>query len=156
MTRRAELLQYKNHSIQYRIANEQTYIGNITLFSIYMYSWPFINTNDIFVAEGLNALLPNVVKIHCRIWSWSPMSCEKLRNSVNKTQAQMPRFLSLLRQSIVIDVSLALSHQYYVHHFCALFLWRGNLHANRTCVNIKCKKWQCKPSDGASAVFWNK
>ena len=37
--------------------------------------------------------------IYCRIWSWSPMPCEKhgLRDSVDKNRGRRPRFLSLLR-----------------------------------------------------------
>ena len=35
----------------------------------------------------------------CRIWSWSPMPCEKHgpRDSVDKNRGRRPRFLSLLR-----------------------------------------------------------
>ena len=35
----------------------------------------------------------------CKIWSWSPMPCEKhgLRDSLDKIQGRRPRFLSLLR-----------------------------------------------------------
>ena len=38
-------------------------------------------------------------KIWCRIWSWSPMPCEKHdpRDSVDKNRGRRPRFLSLLR-----------------------------------------------------------
>ena len=37
--------------------------------------------------------------IGCRIWSWSPMPCEKHgpRDSVDKNRGRRPRFLSLLR-----------------------------------------------------------
>ena len=37
--------------------------------------------------------------ISCRIWSWSPMPCEKHgpRDSVDKNRGRRPRFLSLLR-----------------------------------------------------------
>ena len=37
--------------------------------------------------------------IYCRIWSWSPVLCEKHgpRDSVDKNRGRRPRFLSLLR-----------------------------------------------------------
>ena len=37
--------------------------------------------------------------VWCRIWSWSPMLCEKHgpRDSVDKNRGRRPRFLSLLR-----------------------------------------------------------
>ena len=40
-----------------------------------------------------------IFSLYCRIWSWSPMSCEKHgpRDSVDKNRGRRPRFLSLLR-----------------------------------------------------------
>ena len=41
----------------------------------------------------------NILVSCCRIWSWSPVPCEKHgpRDSVDKNRGQRPRFLSLLR-----------------------------------------------------------
>ena len=45
------------------------------------------------------AVNPNQHWKCCRIWSWSPMLCEKHgpRDSVDKNRGRRPRFLSLLR-----------------------------------------------------------
>ena len=50
-----------------------------------------------FSTKSMISIICRIIK--CRIWSWSPMLCEKHgpRDSVDKNQGRRPRFLSLLR-----------------------------------------------------------
>ena len=66
---------------------------------LYIESGPRVcDINIIGLTKGL--ISPDdTTMLCCRIWSWSPMLCEKHgpRDSVDKNRGRRPRFLSLLR-----------------------------------------------------------
>ena len=57
------------------------------------------NTTVSMIKTSLATTNAQPAIIWCRIWSWSPMPCEKHgpRDSVDKNRGRRPRFLSLLR-----------------------------------------------------------
>ena len=63
-----------------------------------IHRWPVNSLHKGYVTRKMSPF-DNVIMIYCRIWSWSPMPCEKHgpRDSVDKNRGRRPRFLSLLR-----------------------------------------------------------
>ena len=70
------------------------------LFDVLHIVFPLI-TKPTHVTEKTATLIYHIWtnNFDCRIWSWSPMPCEKHgpRDSVDKNRGRRPRFLSLLR-----------------------------------------------------------
>ena len=87
----------------------QTCLYTHDLYSI-CYLVIFLCTNDSVKSGKMQVIIEDPVAnkyslvriksgIWCRIWSWSPMPCEKhgTRDSEDKNRGRRPRFLSLLR-----------------------------------------------------------